>query len=147
MSYNWARPDSQPTLSQMTETAIRMLQKESNGFVLFVEGGLIDISHHQNMAHISLNETVEFANAIDVALSMTSEEDTLIVVTADHSHTMTISGYPTRGFDILGLFGRSADDLPYSTISYANGPGYKPDTEFGTRYNLSIDDISGEMSE
>jgi len=32
-----------PTLAEMTETAIKMLQKESNGFVLLVEGILNEI--------------------------------------------------------------------------------------------------------
>ena len=29
-------------------------------------------------------------------------EDTLLVVTADHSHVFNIAGYATRGNDILG---------------------------------------------
>jgi alkaline phosphatase len=49
-----------------------------------------------------LDETVEFAKAIKAAADMTEEEDTLIVVTADHAHTLSISGYPVRGNDIFG---------------------------------------------
>jgi len=44
-----------------------------------------------------------FEQAITTAVEMTSEEDTLLIVTADHSHTMTISGYPERGNGILGM--------------------------------------------
>ena len=49
---------------------------------------------------------------------------TLIVVTADHSHAMTMLGYPKRGTDIRGLTGDLAKDgLPEPILSYANGPG------------------------
>jgi alkaline phosphatase len=50
---------------------------------------------------LALDETVEFAKAVETAANLTDEEDTLIVVTADHAHTMSISGYPARGNDIL----------------------------------------------
>lgn len=69
-------------------------------------------------------------------------QDTLIVVTADHAHTMSISGYPTRGNDILGIAGTSSvDKKPFTTINYANGPGYKRPTKTGARYDLSQDDM------
>lgn len=123
----------------MTETAIKILQKEPKGFFLFVEGGQIDFGHHANLAHKALDETVEFAKAIEAASKLTNEEDTLIVVTADHAHTMSMSGYPARGTDILGLYGRGEDGLPYATLSYANGPGYKNESTLGLRYNLSSD--------
>ena len=48
---------------------------------------------------------------------------TLSTVTADHSHTMTISGYPKRGEKILGGFENDIKSIPYLTLSYANGPG------------------------
>ena len=43
----------------MTAAAIKMLQKEKKGFVLFVEGGKIDLGHHANMAKKALDETLE----------------------------------------------------------------------------------------
>lgn len=47
----------------------------------------------------------------------------MIVVTADHAHTMTVAGYPSRGNDILGVVDTAVgmDGIPYTTISYANG--------------------------
>lgn len=64
------------------------------------------------------------------------------MVTADHAHTMSISGYPTRGQDILGIAGISGvDKKPFTAINYANGPGYKRPTKSGARYDLSQDDM------
>uniref|UniRef100_A0A8D9BH38 Alkaline phosphatase n=1 Tax=Cacopsylla melanoneura TaxID=428564 RepID=A0A8D9BH38_9HEMI len=116
----------QPTLAEMTEVAVKMLDKNPEGFFLLVEGGRIDHAHHENMAHKALDETVEFSEAVRKASELVDLDETLIVVTADHSHTMTINGYPTRGNDILGLAGTSdVDNAAYTTLSYANGPSSK----------------------
>src|SRR3546814_6832067 len=63
---------------------------------------------------------------------MTSADDTLIVVTADHSHVLNFAGYPRRGNPILGKVREDGEGpaldalgLPYTTLSYANGPGYR----------------------
>lgn len=53
----------------------------------------IDHAHHATQAHIAMEETLEFDRAIHLARTRLSEEDTLIVVSADHSHTMTYAGY------------------------------------------------------
>lgn len=128
----------------MTETAIKFLQKENNGFFLFVEGGAIDRAHHQNQARRALDETVEFDKAIETAAKLTNEQDTLIVVTADHAHAMSFNGYPDRGYDILGIYGKSKDGHPYATVSYANGPGYRAESPAGTPHNLEQDDMSND---
>ncbi|VVC29116.1 Alkaline-phosphatase-like, core domain,Alkaline phosphatase-like, alpha/beta/alpha,Alkaline [Cinara cedri] len=113
----------QPTLKEMTSKAIQLLQKEPAGFVLFVEGGLIDKAHHSTLAKIALDETVEFSKAVQEAATITNEEDTLIVVTSDHAHTMSMAGYPKRGRNILGTTNQVAmDNMTYTTLSYANGP-------------------------
>jgi len=125
----------EPSLSKMTRAALSILKRNPKGFFLMVEGGRIDHGHHAGNAYRALTETVEFANAVQVAADMTSPEDTLILVTADHSHTLTFAGYPMRGNPILGKVQRSesggapslstdATGLPYTTLSYANGPGY-----------------------
>jgi alkaline phosphatase len=130
-------PGGEPTLAQMTAKALDVLQRAPKGYFLMVEGGRIDHGHHAGNAYRALDETIEFADAVKVALERTKPADTLIVVTADHSHTMTISGYPKRGNPILGLVvgalgedkvsEKPAPDLtgrPYTTLNYANGPGY-----------------------
>lgn len=95
--------DSIPSLTEMTVAAIKMLKKEKNGYFLFVEGARIDMAHHETKARKALEETEEFANAVQTARNMTSEEDTLIIVTSDHSHTMTINGYPVSTYSVSEL--------------------------------------------
>uniref|UniRef100_A0A1I8MTL2 Alkaline phosphatase n=1 Tax=Musca domestica TaxID=7370 RepID=A0A1I8MTL2_MUSDO len=116
---------NQPTLEEMTRKAIEFLSKNDEGYFIFIEGGRIDLAHHQNFARIALDETVEFSKAIAAARELTSEDDTLIVVTADHSHSFSYNGYPKRGNDIFGQTPANPDDRkPYMTLSYANGPSY-----------------------
>ncbi|XP_058066266.1 alkaline phosphatase-like [Anopheles bellator] len=120
-----ARPDLDPTLGDLTYAAIRTLQKYPEGYVLFVEGGKIDLAHHLTKARKSLDETVQLSEAVQVARQLSSADDTLMIVTADHSHTMSLAGYGKRGNDILGLNSQLSDGdrKPYTTLSYANGPG------------------------
>ncbi|HET7714617.1 MAG TPA: alkaline phosphatase [Bauldia sp.] len=120
----------EPSIADMTAKAIDILQRDGDGFVLMVEGGRIDHAHHAGNAYRALMDAIALDAAISKAIEMTSREETLIVVTADHSHSMTINGYPKRGNPILGLvtevgdtLALGADGKPYTTISYANGPG------------------------
>ena len=65
-------------------------------------GGRIDHGHHDGRAKYALEEMISFNEAVERAVSLTDTDDTLIVVTADHSHVMTMGGYPARGNPILG---------------------------------------------
>lgn len=127
---------NEPTLSEMTKKSIEILLKSPDGFFLFVEGGKIDWAHHAGTARYALEETVAFNEAIRLATSMVDLEETLVIVTADHSHVMTINGYPHRGNDILGSVMSEPDDplpdLTYTTLMYANGPGYSYPPPNGT---------------
>lgn len=122
----------EPSLAEMTGKAIDILQKNRRGYFLMVEGGRIDHAHHAGNAYRALSDTRQFASAVQAAMDKTDFEDTLIIVTADHSHVFTIGGYPQRGNPILGLtqgVGSAAPDLdmlglPYTTLNYANGAGY-----------------------
>ncbi|HSJ98031.1 MAG TPA: alkaline phosphatase, partial [Myxococcota bacterium] len=127
----------EPSLTEMTVKAIELLRRNPEGFVLMVEGGRIDQAHHLGNAYRALTDTIELSNAVRAALAMTDPRDTLVVVTADHSHVLTIAGYPHRGNDILGKvvaldeagepatrYLRDAIGRPFTTLSYANGPGY-----------------------
>lgn len=72
-------------------------------YILEISGGRIDHGHHSAQAIKALDETVQFSNAIKHAVEMTNRDDTLIIVTSDHAHTMSMSGYPDRGNPIAGL--------------------------------------------
>ncbi|XP_072398946.1 membrane-bound alkaline phosphatase-like isoform X1 [Diabrotica undecimpunctata] len=126
MQYNLERDnETDPSLEEMTEAAIEVLQRGPDGYFLFVEGGKIDKAHHASAPHKALDETAEFSKAVQRAVELTNEEDTLIVVTADHAHTMSYAGYAKRGSDVFGYGGIANDDNYYTILSYANGPGYK----------------------
>jgi alkaline phosphatase len=127
----------EPSLSEMTAKAIEILSRNPRGFFLMVEGGRIDHGHHVGNATRALTETIEFSNAVRIAIEKANPEETLIVVTADHSHPFSIAGHSTRGNAILGKVvendrqGAPAEEpakdqlgLPYTTLGYQNGPGY-----------------------
>lgn len=120
----------EPSLAAMTEKAIRILATDPDGYFLMVEGGRIDHGHHAGNAYRALTDGIALADAVAVADRLTNAHDTLVIVTADHSHTLTINGYPSRGSPILGKAQNPIGTLmldaagrPYSTLSYANGPG------------------------
>ena len=137
LPYDADRKAGDPTLAQLTTAALHLLQRNDKGFVLVVEGGRIDHAHHDGNARRALEETIAFSDAIRAADEATPDDDTLILVTADHSHAMYFAGYPKRGNPILDkVRGISGEDskggeyaldklgLPYTTLGYANGPGY-----------------------
>ncbi len=126
----------EPSLAEMTAIAIDWLETRGTGYALMIEAGRIDHGHHFNNAARALHDTVALSDAVRVARGRTGE-DTLIVVTADHSHVFTMGGYATRGNPILGLVRHNdargepasapaTDGLgePYTTLAYANGPGF-----------------------
>ncbi len=125
-----------PSLTDMTLAAIHTLSQNPQGYVLMVEGARIDHANHYGNAYRALDETISLSNAVRAAVQATSAEDTLIIVTADHSHTLNLVGYPVRGNPILGkVRGMGGeDDVPgdlardgtgqvFTTLTYANGPG------------------------
>lgn len=138
MRYEHDRPGDtagEPGLAEMTRAAIARLQGDPDGYVLLVEGGRIDHAHHAGNAFRALTDTIAMAEAVRAAVDMTSDDDTLVIVTADHSHTLGFVGYPVRGNPILGLVREHAgngtttpavdtEGRPYTTLAYANGPGH-----------------------
>ena len=125
-------PGEEPSLKDMTALAVKQLSQNKKGYFLLVEAGRIDHAHHFSNAYRALTDTVALSDAVQWTVDNVDLKETLILVTADHSHTMTISGYPRRGNPILGTVemepGKPVLDATgavYTTLSYANGPGYK----------------------
>jgi len=107
-----------------------------------VEGGRIDHALHATNARRALQDTVAFDNAIQTALDKMAKLDpglknTLIVVTADHDHTLHLNGYAARTGKteagkpgVLGLVknyvdGKASTDVdgnPYTILGFGNGP-------------------------
>ncbi|WP_045857625.1 alkaline phosphatase [Teredinibacter purpureus] len=146
----------EPSISDMTETALAILDNNESGYFLMVEAGRIDHSHHAGNAYGALADTIAFAKAVSKAVEMTNAEDTLIIVTADHGHVFTIAGYPKRGNPILGKVvgvGRNAhtlasDGMPYTTVGYTNGRGMRnfgdntnPDATYNENANAGRQDL------
>ncbi|WP_429025894.1 alkaline phosphatase [Aeromonas media] len=121
--------NAQPSLSEMTAKAIDLLSQNSQGYFLMVEGGRIDHALHATNAKRSLTDAVALDEAVKTALGKVDLADTLIVVTADHDHTMTINGYAAKGNPVLDLVKNSdgstqhdVDGKPFTTLVFGNGP-------------------------
>ena len=142
MSYDLDRDSSkEPSLAEMTTRAIDQLKGKPNGMFLMVEGGRIDHALHETTARKALQDTVAFNNAIKAAIDKMQALDpglknTLIVVTADHDHTLVLNGYAARtgktsdtNPGVLGLLRSYVDGLlskdtggnPFTIIGFGNG--------------------------
>ncbi|XP_071016963.1 alkaline phosphatase-like [Oncorhynchus clarkii lewisi] len=144
LPYNLERnTETDPSLTEMVEVAIKILRKNPRGFYLLVEGGRIDHGHHEGKAKQALHEAVEMDRAIGRAGLITSIYDTMTVVTADHSHMFNFGGYTPRGNTIFGLAPMlsDVDQKPFTAILYGNGPGFKVIN--GLRENVSTLDYQG----
>jgi alkaline phosphatase len=122
-----------PSLTELTAAAVDRLSQSREGYVLVVEAGRIDHAHHASSAYNALHATIELSRAVQATLDRIDLRETLVIVTADHDHTLTMGGYSQLGNPILGLVelpdsaGKTARDglgRPYTTLGYMNGPGW-----------------------
>jgi alkaline phosphatase len=119
MEYEFDRPTDQggePSVTEMTVKAIELLSQAPKGrkpgYFLMVESGRIDHAHHEGNAFRALTDTEELDRAVGAAAHMVDLRDTLIIVSADHSHVFNIAGYPMR----------PKSELPYQVAS--SDPGF-----------------------
>ena len=139
LSFESQRPETEePSLAEMTTLAMDRLSNTDDGYVLMVEAGRIDHAHHGTNAYNALKDLQALDDAVAAAVAQ-ADDDTLIIVTADHSHVFTMAGYPARGNPILGLsrhvdretggpaadYALDADGKPHTTLGYQNGPNVR----------------------
>lgn len=160
MSYEADREGTEePSLAEMTEIAIDRLSSDE-GFVLMVEAGRVDHAHHGSNAYRAMRDMQALNEAVKVAKEKTGD-DTLIMVTADHSHVFTIAGYPMRGNPILGLvkgidrmtgepsndYTLADDGKPYTTLGYQNGANVRlPDSPALTTEEVIARDFQQQVA-
>jgi alkaline phosphatase len=138
---------TQPSLAEMTSKAIDVLSTHNDGYFLMVEGGRIDHALHGTNAKRALQDAVAFDDAIKMALSKVDLSNTLIVVTADHDHTMTFNGYSAKGNNILDLVKEGSDKTikrdvngnAITTLAFGNGPNRKD-----VRTDLTSDEVMAD---
>jgi alkaline phosphatase len=144
--------NDQPNLMEMTKKAIDILSQNKSGFFLMVEGACIDKQLHVMDWERSAYDTIEFDKAIAVAREFAAKDgSTLILVTADHSHGVSITGtYHEKdgktGREAVRTYAASAfptfvdadgDGFPENpapdvtlAVEYANHPDYYEDFKF-----------------
>jgi alkaline phosphatase len=84
---------NQPDLTEMTSAALEVLSKNKNGFFLMVEGALIDKASHPLDWDRALYDTIMFDKCVGIAKEFVkTHPDTLIIVTGDHTHGVSIIG-------------------------------------------------------
>lgn len=92
----WDMGEETPSLKEMTEKAIEVLNRNEEGFFLMVEGSQIDWANHANDPAGLMSDMEDFNNAYEVALNFAIEDgQTLIISAADHD----CGGFGMAGYD------------------------------------------------
>lgn len=141
--------NDQPGLVEMTEKAIDTLSKNDNGFFLMVEGACVDKQLHVLDWQRAAYDNIELDKAVGVAQKFAAQnDDTLIVVVADHAHGASITG---TYHELDGKTGREAvrtyADSKWPTFEDADGDGFpdNPDpavtlaVQFANHHDCNID--------
>ncbi|CAK9299607.1 unnamed protein product [Gordionus sp. m RMFG-2023] len=118
-------------------------------YFLLIEGAKIDKAHHEGKARLALEETIDLDKVLEKIIERESRktvDDTLIIVTSDHSHVFTHGGYPLRGLNRAYANKKyelsDIDNMPYASLNYGNGPG-GINTKFTHRQNLTNLELGG----
>ena len=130
---------NQPDLTDMTRAALEVLSRNKEGFVLMVEAGLIDKFNHPMDWERSVYDTIMLSNAVQIAKDFAAKNnDTLIIVTPDHTHGMSIVGTiddtkpGTDMRDKIGVY----EQAGYPNYPPADANGYPPSVDVSKRLAL-----------
>lgn len=78
----------QPSLAEMTDKAIEVLNKDEDGFFLMVEGSKVDWAAHANNTVGIVSDILAFDEAVEAAVNFAKEDgNTVVVVTTDHGNS------------------------------------------------------------
>lgn len=111
-------------LQQSTSKAIEILNRNSNGFFLMVEGSQIDWGAHKKNENYVVNEMLDFDRTVGEALKFAEKDgNTLVIVTADHeTGGMTINDGDLEKGEIQAKFS-SFNHTGVMVPVFAYGPG------------------------
>ncbi|WP_174803047.1 alkaline phosphatase [Martelella limonii] len=118
---------NQPGLVAMTKTAIDRLSENEDGFFLMVEAANVDKMSHPLDWDRAAIDMIEYDQAVGVAMDFArSHPDTLVVVTGDHTHGMSIVGTIDDEIDAEEMRDKvgTYDDAGFPNYTDENGDGY-----------------------
>jgi alkaline phosphatase len=97
--YSDADIEENPTLAEMTEAALKVLEPAKNGFWLMIESGDVDWANHANNLDNSIGAVLSgdaaFTKVMDWVDQQQAWDETAVIVTADHGHYLVIDSPET----------------------------------------------------
>ncbi len=138
MDYELDRADSEWALANYVSKGIEVLDNE-NGFFMMCEGGKIDWACHANDAGSTVNDTLAFSDAVQVAIDFADEhpDETLILVTGDHETGGLTIGFAGTDYDTY-LTNLSNQKISYSQFDEQYIAKYK---EENTSFEDAMKDV------
>jgi alkaline phosphatase len=122
----------EPTLPQMTAAALKVLEKDEDGFFLLVEGSQIDWANHRNDVAYQVGETLAFDHAVQRVLDWINEkpsrrQHTLLIIVPDHETggfaINDTSGGKYQPGDLVHGAWATTDHTAGDVLIWSQGPG------------------------
>lgn len=146
MNYKADREETnsnEPTLVEMQDKALEVLDKSKDGFFLMVEGARIDHAAHAADVTGVWKETIEFDNAVKKAVDFAKKDkETLVIVLADHE-TMGFAASEVMDIEALKEIEVSPEYMAGKLVENEEGTGYTTESVkevFKTYANIELTD-------